>query len=136
MAADGEIDRLDVFGDDYATPDGTCVRDYIHVVDLASAHMAAAFHLMDGGASGALNLGTGRGISVREIIDATARVTGKRVPYKIGPRRAGDPAALVAATAKANAILDWKARYSDIHTIISTAWNWHQMERRQRYSRS
>ena len=136
MAADGEIDRLDVFGDDYATPDGTCVRDYIHVVDLASAHMAAAFHLMDGGASGALNLGTGRGISVREIIDATARVTGKRVPYRIAPRRAGDPAALVAATAKANAILDWKARYSDIDTIISTAWNWHQMERRQRYSRS
>lgn len=132
MAADGEIDRLDIFGDDYATPDGTCVRDYIHVSDLAAAHMAAALHLMDNGASGALNLGTGRGISVREIIDATARVTGKPVPHRIAPRRPGDPAALVAATAKANAILDWKARHSDIDNIISTAWKWHQMERSQR----
>ena len=136
MAADGEIDRLDIFGADYATPDGTCVRDYIHVSDLATAHMAAALHLMDGGASGALNLGTGRGISVREIIDATSRVTGKPVPHHIAPRRAGDPAILVAATAKANAILDWKARHSDIDHIISTAWNWHLAEKSRNNSRS
>lgn len=131
MAVDGEIDRLDIFGDDYPSPDGTCIRDYIHVSDLATAHMAAALHLMDGGASGALNLGTGRGISVREIIDATARVTGKPVPHRIAPRRAGDPAVLVASTAKANAILDWKARNSDIDHIITTAWNWHRIERSQ-----
>ncbi|MCX7351410.1 MAG: UDP-glucose 4-epimerase GalE, partial [Alphaproteobacteria bacterium] len=129
MAANGEIDRLDIFGADYQTPDGTCIRDYIHVSDLATAHMAAALHLMNGGVSGALNLGTGRGISVREIIEATARVTGKPVPHHFAPRRAGDPAILVAATAKANAILDWKARHSDIDQIIATAWNWHQMER-------
>ncbi|WP_374332686.1 UDP-glucose 4-epimerase GalE [Aestuariivirga sp.] len=135
MAADGEIDRLDIFGDDYPTPDGTCIRDYIHVCDLATAHMAAALHLMDGGASGALNLGTGNGISVREIIDATARVTGRPVPHRVSPRRPGDPGVLVAATAKANAILDWTARHSDIDNIIATAWNWHQRERSQQRSR-
>jgi UDP-arabinose 4-epimerase len=135
MAADGEIDRLDIFGDDYPTPDGTCIRDYIHVMDLATAHMAAALHLMDGGASGALNLGTGKGVSVREIIDATAKVTGKPVPYRLAPRRPGDPAVLVAATAKAHAILDWRARYSDIDNILATAWNWHRQERSQRGSR-
>ena len=131
MAADGEIGKIDIFGGDYPTPDGTCIRDYIHVMDLGAAHMAAALHLMDGGASGALNLGTGRGISVREIIDATARVTGKHVPHRISDRRPGDPATLVAATAKAEAILGWKARQSDIDHIIATAWNWHQNERRQ-----
>ena len=136
MAADGEIEQIDIFGGDYPTPDGTCIRDYIHVNDLATAHMAAAFHLMSGGASGALNLGTGRGISVREIIDASARVTGKRVPHVIAPRRPGDPAVLVAATAKAEAILDWKARHSDINHIISTAWNWHRMERNPSSHRS
>ena len=134
MAADGEIERLDIFGGDYPTPDGTCIRDYIHVSDLAAAHMSAALSLMDGGPSGALNLGTGRGISVREIIDATARVTGKPVPHRMSPRRAGDPAVLVAATARANAVLDWKARYSDIDHIIATAWNWHVRERSQRAS--
>jgi UDP-glucose 4-epimerase len=126
---------LDVFGDDYPTPDGTCIRDYIHVSDLAAAHTAAALHLMDGGASGALNLGTGHGVSVREIVEATGRVTGKRVPYQVVPRRTGDPAVLVAATAKANAILDWKARHSDIDEILTTAWNWHRQERSQRRSR-
>ncbi len=131
MAADGEIDRLDVFGGDYPTPDGTCVRDYIHVSDLAAAHMAGALHLMDGGASGALNLGTGRGISVKEIIDAAERVTGKPVPHRVSARRAGDPAVLVAATNKANAVLDWKARHSDIDNILATAWAWHRQERNQ-----
>jgi UDP-glucose 4-epimerase len=135
MAADGEIGRLDIFGDDYPTPDGTCIRDYIHVSDLAAAHMAAALHLMDGGASGALNLGTGHGVSVREIVEATERVTGKPVPYQVVPRRPGDPAVLVAATAKANAILDWKARHSDIDEILTTAWNWHRQERSQRSPR-
>lgn len=136
MAADGEIARLDVFGDDYPTPDGTCIRDYIHVTDLATAHMAAALHLMDGGASGALNLGTGQGISVRDIIDATARVTGKPVPFQVAPRRPGDPAVLVAATAKATAILDWRARHSDIDHILATAWAWHRQERSQRRART
>ena len=136
MAADGEVDRLDIFGDDYPTPDGTCIRDYIHVSDLATAHMAAALHLMDGGASGALNLGTGHGISVREIIDATARVTGKRVPHRVSARRPGDPAVLVAATAMSEAILGWKARHSDIDHIIATAWKWHRQERSQSRSRS
>ena len=132
MAADGEIERLDVFGTDYPTPDGTCIRDYIHVNDLASAHLAGALHLLDGGFSGALNLGTGTGISVREIIEATERVTGKRVPYEVSPRRQGDPAVLVAATGRAAAVLNWQARHSDIDHIIATAWAWHQKERSQR----
>lgn len=131
MAADGEIDHLDVFGADYPTADGTCVRDFVHVTDLAAAHMAAALHLLDGGPSGALNLGTGRGISVMEIIQATARVTGKPVPHRISPRRPGDPAVLVAATGNANTVLNWQARHSDIDNIIATAWQWHMKERSQ-----
>ena len=135
MAADGEIDRLDIFGDDYQTPDGTCIRDYIHVSDLATAHMSAALHLMDGGVSGALNLGTGRGLSVRDIIDAIVRVTGKPVPHLIVPRRPGDPSILVAATTKAESVLGWKARHSDIDHIISTAWKWRRLEKTQARSR-
>ena len=129
MAAGGEIEMLEVFGDDYATPDGTCIRDYIHVSDLASAHMAAALYLMEGGNESALNLGTGRGISVRDIIEATERVTGRPVPHRISPRRPGDPAELVAAPGKANAVLNWHAAHSEIDHIIATAWAWHRKER-------
>lgn len=132
MAAEGEIEQLEVFGADYPTPDGTCIRDYIHVSDLASAHMAAALQLINGGFAGVLNLGTGRGISVREIIDAAARATGKPVPHRFSPRRPGDPAILVADASKANSVLNWQARSSGIDNIMSTAWNWYARERRRR----
>ncbi|WP_421695442.1 UDP-glucose 4-epimerase GalE [Aestuariivirga sp.] len=129
MAADGDIAMLEVFGGDYGTPDGTCIRDYIHVSDLASAHMAAALHLMEGGEPQSLNLGTGQGISVRDIIEATERVTGLPVPHRISPRRMGDPAELVAAPGRANKVLNWWAQHSAIDHIISTAWAWHRKER-------
>ena len=125
MAANGEIDAMEVFGDDYATPDGTCVRDYIHVTDLASAHIAGALYLMDGGKSDAVNLGTGRGTSVKEVLDAAGRVVGKPVPYRMSPRRAGDPAELVAAVGKARKVLNWQAGNIDLDEIIATAWNWY-----------
>ncbi|MFN4140345.1 UDP-glucose 4-epimerase GalE [Aestuariivirga sp.] len=129
MAASGEIEALDVFGDDYPTPDGTCIRDYIHVNDLARAHLAGALHLLDGGASEAVNLGTGRGASVRDIIVAAERVTGRSVPCRVSPRRLGDPAELVAAAGKARRLLNWQAGNSDLEQIISSAWKWHQQER-------
>ena len=129
MAANGEIDALDIFGDDYPTPDGTCIRDYIHVNDLASAHIAGALYLMDGGKSDAVNLGTGRGTSVKDILDAAARVTGKPVPHRMSPRRAGDPAELVAAVGKARSLLNWQAGNSDIDQVLSSAWNWHVKDR-------
>lgn len=131
MAAAGEIDALDIFGSDYQTPDGTCVRDYIHVNDLASAHIAGALYLMDGGKSDAVNLGTGRGTSVKEILDATARVTGRSVPHRMSPRRPGDPAELVAAVGKAREVLNWQAGNSDIDQVISSAWNWFEKDRRR-----
>ena len=109
-AALGRRAAITVYGDDYATPDGTCVRDYIHVSDLAEAHLAALHHLVHGGASGAFNLGTGRGHSVREVIAAVARVTGKEVPVQRGARRDGDPDVLVAAVARAREVLGWTAR--------------------------
>jgi UDP-arabinose 4-epimerase len=129
MALDGEIDALDVFGDDYPTPDGTCIRDYVHVSDLASAHAMAARFLIDGGGSDAFNLGTGCGVSVREVLDAVTRVTGQSVPQRIAPRRAGDPAVLVADASRARTMLGWTARQSDIDTIVRTAWSWHRQER-------
>ena len=119
-----EIPALQLFGDDYPTADGTCVRDYIHVMDLASAHALALQYLVDGHASLACNLGTGTGISVREIIDSAERVTGQKVPYNVQPRRAGDPAALVANADKARRELNWEPRYTHIDDIIRTAWQW------------
>ena len=118
--------RLTVFGEDYPTPDGTCIRDYIHVTDLAEAHVAALKSLLGGGESMALNLGTGRGISNREVLEAIARVTGREVPHDVGERRDGDPAELVADPSQAEETLGWKARSSDIDTIVETAWRWHQ----------
>jgi UDP-glucose-4-epimerase GalE len=117
---------LQVFGADYPTPDGTCLRDYIHVSDLADAHVSALQKLVATGRSDAYNLGTGRPHSVREVIDTVQRVTGFDVPSTVGPRRPGDPAALFAAAQKAQAALGWMPRFPDLETIVSTAWAWHQ----------
>lgn len=117
---------LTVFGDDYDTPDGTCIRDYIHVSDLAEAHVAALEALLSGKASEAYNLGTGHGFTVRQVLDAIERVTGQAVPHSIGPRRPGDPEALVSDPSGAMADLRWEPRRSDLDTIVATAWAWHQ----------
>ena len=115
---------LQVFGDDYPTPDGTCLRDYIHVTDLADAHVRALEAVAETSKSGAYNLGTGQPHSVREVIDAVSRVAGTPVPWTVAPRRPGDPAVLYAAPQKAQAELHWTAQYADLDTIVRTAWNW------------
>jgi UDP-glucose-4-epimerase GalE len=117
---------LEVFGTDYPTPDGTCLRDYIHVSDLADAHVKALHTLVETGRSDAYNLGTGRPHSVREVIDTVQRVTGLTVPSTVGPRRPGDPAVLFAAPQKAQAGLRWTPRFPDLETIVGTAWAWHR----------
>jgi len=117
---------LQVFGDDYPTPDGTCLRDYVHVSDLADAHVRALEAIVETGKSGAYNLGTGRPHSVREVIDTVQRVTGNSVPWTLAPRRPGDPAVLYAAPTKAQSELHWTPRYADLETIVRTAWNWHR----------
>jgi UDP-glucose-4-epimerase GalE len=124
--------RLQVFGDDYPTPDGTCLRDYVHVSDLADAHLKALESLVEVGKSGAYNLGTGRPTSVREIISAVERATGRPVPWTIAPRRPGDPAVLYASPHKAMADLHWRPRFTDIDTIVATAWHWHRSHQPQR----
>ena len=116
---------LQVFGDDYPTPDGTCLRDYIHVTDLADAHVRALEAIVETGKSGAYNLGTGHPHSVREVIDTVQRVSGRAVPWTLGPRRPGDPAVLYAAPKKARAELHWTPRYADLEAIVRTAWTWH-----------
>jgi len=118
--------RLEVFGDDYPTPDGTCLRDYVHVSDIADAHLRALETIVETGKSGAYNLGTGRPHSVREVIDSVERVTGRAVPWALGPRRPGDPAVLYAAPHKAQAELHWTPRHADLDAIVRTAWNWHR----------
>jgi len=122
-AVAGERDQLEIFGIDYPTPDGTCIRDYIHVNDLAEAHVLAYKYLESGGKSEAMNLATGRGSSVKEVVAAVEEVTGKPVPRKIVPRRSGDPPTLVADPARAQAVLGWKAERS-LKDMVSTAWNW------------
>ena len=112
-----------VFGDDYATPDGTCIRDYIHVSDLADAHILAVEYLLKGGKSDVFNLGTGSGHSVKEVLAAAERVTGKKAPYKMGPRREGDPPELVADAAKVRRALGWQAKRTDLDGIVRDAWN-------------
>lgn len=124
-AAAGVGPALQVFGSDYPTPDGTCIRDYIHVNDLASAHVGALEHLAAGKGSFAANVGTGVGASVREVISAVEKVTGKAVRHTVVPRRAGDPPALVANPAKAQSLLNWKATRG-LEEIVSTAWNWEE----------
>jgi UDP-glucose-4-epimerase GalE len=127
-AAAGRAPELEVFGSDYPTPDGTCIRDYIHVNDLADVHVKALDRLMAGEDSFAVNVGTGQGYSVQEVITEVERVTGRRLPRKIGTRRAGDPPILVANPAKAQALLKWKATRG-LHEVVATAWHW--MERRR-----
>ncbi len=117
---------LEVFGDDYPTPDGTCLRDYIHVSDLAEAHVRALHTLTETGRSGAYNLGTGRPHSVREVIGTVERVSGHTVPWTMGPRRPGDPAVLYAAADKARTELGWTPRFPDLESIVRTAWAWHR----------
>ena len=115
---------LTVFGDDYQTPDGTCIRDYVHVNDLADAHVRALNRLEDGGASAAYNLGTGDGMTVKQVLDAIRQVAGKPVPHAIGPRRPGDPERLVASNARARRDLGWAPRLT-LDAIVRTAWDWH-----------
>ena len=126
----GNADPLTVFGTDYPTPDGTCVRDYVHVTDLAQAHVAALRH-MQSGAHGAMayNLGNGHGFSVHEVLKTVAEVTGQSVPHRVGPRRAGDPAVLVADSRKARHELQWEPKHASLAEIIATAWRWHQRAR-------
>jgi UDP-glucose-4-epimerase GalE len=118
---------LEVFGSDYPTPDGTCLRDYIHVSDLADAHVKALETITATGTSAAYNLGTGRRHSVRQVIETVGRVTGRTVPWKAAPRRPGDPAVLCASAAKAQAELQWTPRMPDLDTIVRTAWEWHRL---------
>ena len=122
----GQREKISVFGDDYPTEDGTCVRDYIHVSDLAQAHVLALDYLMRGGVSDVFNLGNGVGFSVKEVIDVARRVTGHPIPAVTSPRRAGDPARLVASSEKAKTVLGWKPQYADLDTIMESAWRWHK----------
>lgn len=131
-AASGRRDHISIFGTDYPTPDGTCIRDYIHVDDLASAHVLGLERLLQGGAPVALNLGTGRGYSVREVIDTARQVTGTDIPVGEADRRAGDPPRLISGSGKAGDVLGWTPQRSDLKTMISDAWRWHQTAR---YSR-
>ena len=124
LSAVGGGTPLTVFGDDYATPDGTCIRDYVHVSDLAEAHVRALGRLEDGGPSAAYNLGTGDGVTVKQVLDTIADVTGHEVPHSIGPRRPGDPERLVASNARARRDLGW-APALDLPAIVRTAWAWH-----------
>lgn len=124
-AALGRRENIEVYGTDYATPDGTAVRDYIHVTDLADAHAKSLQFLENKGESNQFNLGTGSGTSVQEIIDKVSQISGEKVPVIYGKRREGDPPALVAGRAKAHEKLNWVPIYSDLKTIIKTAWSWH-----------
>ena len=126
MALQGHVADFAVFGDDYDTPDGTAIRDYIHVTDLAAAHVLALKLLMQGHGGGPFNLGTGTGFSVREILSAIAAATGRAVPHVVKPRRSGDPAYLVADPTAARETLKFRTTHSDLPTIIRTAWAWHQ----------
>ena len=122
----GQREKITIFGNDYPTPDGTCVRDYIHVIDLAEAHILAMRALLDGGKSRQYNLGTGRGFSVKEVIETAREVTGHPIPAEVGARRPGDPAVLIASSETINDELGWTPQYPDLKTIIEMAWNWHQ----------
>ncbi len=120
----GQRDHLGIYGGDYPTADGTCVRDYIHVRDLAEAHLLALEYLERGGESGVFNLGSGDGYSVKEILDAARRITGKAIPAVVEPRRAGDPSVLIASNKKAEAVLGWTPKRG-LDEIIADAWTWH-----------
>ncbi len=115
-----------LFGDDYPTPDGTCIRDYIHVSDLATAHLLALDHLTKSGDSDRFNVGVGKGFSVRQVVDSVERVTGRKVPYNFGPRRDGDPAELVADSSRLQQTFGWKPRFAELDSIVKTAWDFEQ----------
>ena len=121
----GQREKISIFGDDYPTKDGTCIRDYIHVTDLAQAHILALDYLLNGGDNNVFNLGNGVGFTVKEVIDVARAVTGHPIPAVTTPRRAGDPAQLIASSEKAINVLGWKPQYNDLNTIIATAWKWH-----------
>ncbi len=126
QVASGQRDYIGVFGDDYPTRDGTCIRDYIHITDLADAHIRALNYLKEGGKSTHYNLGNGNGFSVMEVIDTVEKVTGVKIPRKIESRRAGDPATLVASSEKIKKELGWSPRYYTLEEIVSSAWKWHK----------
>ncbi|MBS2770314.1 UDP-glucose 4-epimerase GalE [Anoxybacillus rupiensis] len=121
----GQRSEIQIFGEDYDTHDGTCIRDYIHVLDLVDAHLLAVEKLRNGGTSDVFNLGNGSGFSVKEVIEAARRVTGRDIPALVAPRRAGDPARLVASAEKAKRELGWKPTYTNIDDIVASAWEWH-----------
>ena len=121
----GQRDSLAIYGDDYDTPDGTCIRDYVQVEDLADAHILALEYLRAGNESNFFNLGSNQGYSVKEMLEAAREVTNREIPAKVAPRRAGDPSRLVASSAKAEEILGWRPAYTDVKEIIKTAWDWH-----------
>ena len=125
-AAMGRRSSVSIYGEDYPTADGTCVRDYIHVCDLVNAHLAACRYLLKGGASDSFNVGSGQGVSVRNMIQTVELVTGRKLPMHSAKRRDGDPAELVAATLKAEKILGWKPERSDLETLVEDAWRWHR----------
>jgi UDP-glucose 4-epimerase len=126
QAASGRRESVQVYGRDYDTPDGTCIRDYVHVTDLCEAHLLALDRLLHGGASAAFNLGNGNGFSVQQVIDTACKTTGKDIPVKDAPRREGDPARLVADAALARKALGWNPRYDELETIVRHAWQWEQ----------
>ena len=127
QVAMGKRDKLQIFGDDYNTPDGTNIRDYVHPLDLADAHILAVDYLKAGNQSTAFNLGSSTGFSNREILEAARKVTNKEIPAEIAPRRGGDPDVLVASSTKAREVLGWKPQFDDISKIIETAWKWHTL---------
>ncbi|MGZ7862823.1 UDP-glucose 4-epimerase GalE [Ligilactobacillus salivarius] len=127
QVAMGKRDKLQIFGDDYNTPDGTNIRDYVHPLDLADAHILAVNYLKAGNPSTAFNLGSSTGFSNREILEAARKVTNKEIPAEIAPRRGGDPDVLVASSTKAREVLGWKPQFDDISKIIETAWKWHTL---------
>jgi UDP-glucose 4-epimerase len=130
LTALGKRESVSIFGTDYATPDGTCIRDYIHVSDLADAHVLGLKYLLDGGTSDIFNLGNGNGFSVREVIDSATLVTGEKIPTVESDRRPGDPPVLVGSSEKAKKILKWQPRYADLNSILAHAWKWHQIRHR------
>jgi UDP-glucose-4-epimerase GalE len=131
LSALGDSGTMPIFGSDYPTPDGTAVRDYVHVSDLADAHVRALSYLANGGESTALNIGTGKGYSVREVVETVQRVAGRKVPVKIKARRRGDPAILIAQPDSARDVLGWQPRFTNLEESIGTAWHWHVSQRSQ-----
>ncbi len=127
-AASGEIDHIRIYGTDYPTQDGTCIRDYVHVNDLAEAHLLALNALIEGGKSDVYNLGSSNGFSVKEVIQIAEKVTGNKIPVVEASRRAGDPAVLIAGSEKIKRNLGWKPQYKDLESIVQTAWQWHSKQ--------